>query len=74
MEPIIFMNHDARRRAAAIKRTTIRKRQPFGRIAVLAIESGDKPQDDRIVYRHTTKGIVDRRTTTQFLDSLLLVA
>jgi hypothetical protein len=65
------LNRKARRALAARKRCLIQKHTPFGRVRVIDIESGDLPQDDRIVYRHFTKGLVDRRTTTALLDNLI---
>jgi len=65
----------ARRRAiSSSRRTKIKKKVPFGRVFVRDIETGETPQDDRIVYMHTTKGLMDRRTTFPLMTSLISVA
>lgn len=68
------MNRFERRRAAAIARTTIRKKSAFGRIVVTDMDNCDD-QHDRIYYRHTTKGRQSRnlRGAEKMLDDLLEV-
>lgn len=66
-------NRAARRRMAARARCIIQKHTPFGRVRVKAFEDGPEPQDNRTVYTHFTKGLVDRRTTVPLLDNLIKV-
>ncbi|MEM9476177.1 MAG: hypothetical protein AAGA71_12850 [Pseudomonadota bacterium] len=62
-----------RRALLADRRRTVKKHTPFGRVKVLDLESGVEPQDDRVVYRHFTKGVMDRRTTFPLLDNLISI-
>ena len=62
----------AQRRAMASKsRRGDAKGLPFHRVTVLSVETGAHPRDDRIVYRHPTKGLMDRRYTRDLIDHLL---
>lgn len=62
-----------RRALLSDRRTTIKKRTPFGRVKVLSFETGETDQDDRTGYLHFTKGRVDRRTTMPLLNNLISV-
>lgn len=62
-----------RRAIASNRRTLISKRTPFGRCAVTDFETGEMPQDDRTIYKHFTRGLMDRRTSVPLLDNLIQV-
>lgn len=62
-----------RRALLSNRRGTIQKRTAFGRVKVLDIETGERPRDERAVYRHFTKGVMDRRTTIPLLNNLISV-
>lgn len=62
-----------RRALAAQRRCTIKKHTPFGRVKVLDFEQGEHPRDDRVIYKHFTKGLMDRRTTLPLLNNLIAV-
>lgn len=58
----LAMSRQQRRALLSGQRTRIRKHEAFGRAIVLSIEHGMEPQDCRVVYLHTTKGVLDGRS------------
>jgi hypothetical protein len=60
------------RRAIISRRSTlIKKKVPFGRVRVIDFETGPDMQDNRTVYKHFTRGVVDRCTTDELLMALV---
>lgn len=63
-----------RRAEQANDRRTVRKGEPFGRVAVTDFLAGPDPHDDRIEYMHTTKGPMSRRDTPWLTNALIRVS
>lgn len=62
-----------RRALISKRRGVVQKRTPFGRTKVISFEVGEQPRDNRVVYNHFTKGLMDRRETMPLLSNLISV-
>lgn len=69
------MPRRVRRAIMSNRRGVVKKKTVFGRVKVVDFQVGDPTaetsRDNRTVYRHFTKGVVDRRTTDPLLWSLV---
>ena len=66
----MITNRHVRRALLARLRCSISKGHAFGRIAVLAHQTGPTGQDRRVVYQHRGRGVLDRRATPALLSKL----
>lgn len=60
------MNRFARRRAAAKARTSIQKKEPFGRLAVGSYDEAT----NKLTLKHTTRGTSVRTLTDSLMNTL----